>query len=378
MYKTAYTAQLTSTRTSKINMLSAARKLLQRVPRTHPLLRLASTSADAPGHPLSNDQTDHELLSLQDNLKQSGDKQVAKQQLQSLLSDGKATATHCKWALEHVSTGVKFDNGLLSAMQEKNIPIDKQAWAIVNANERREEQRNSSEMERLKYHLAKNGKDRARRYFKTMQTRKIAIAFHYGWAMTNLCQSSDEQRALMKSMKQDGVSPEVSNFNTLINIFLQEGDIDAAQHIIDVEMPRVALEPNDITKNTMAQADELASIGRTNRLKNIFEREGKDAARQVFEEMQKSSNANKIQYGWAMKHLCETSGESRALMDTMIHNGTLPDVANFNQLITKLLHDEDIDAAQHIYHVSMPAAGIEPDDITMKAMARAESLARVG
>ena len=234
-------------------MLSAGQKLLQRVPRTHPLLRPARTFVDASFfHKLLWKKTDHELLSLQDNLKQSGDKQFVKEQLQSLFSDGKATTTHCKWALEHLSTGVKFDNGLILAMEEKNILIDEEAMAMVKANRLREEQSNNTDMERLKYKLAKNSKKAARTYFKNMQRTKNANVAHYGWAITNLCQSLDEKRALMQSMKQNSVLPEVSTFNQLINTLLRDGDHVAAQHVYDVEMPAAGIEPNDRTIKTIA------------------------------------------------------------------------------------------------------------------------------
>ena len=59
----------------------------------------------------------------------------------------------------------------------------------------------------------------------------------------------------------------------------------------------------------------------------------------------------------------------------MKQNGVLPDVATFNTLIYKLLHDGEIDAAQHIYDVEMPDAGIAHDDKTKKTMTRAEELA---
>ena len=264
-------------------MHSAGRKVLQRVPLTHPLVRPASTSVFTSFlHNLLWKKTDHELLSLQDNLKQSGgDKQLVKEQLQSLLSDGKATTAHCKWALEHVSTGVKFDNGLILAMEEKNILIDEEAMAMVKANRLREERSNSTNMEsmeRLKYKLAKNGNNTARKYFKRMQQDKVVNAAHYGWAMKELCQSSDEMRALMESMKQNGVLPDVSNFNQLINKLLYDGDIVAAQHVYDVEMPAAGVVPNDRTKKTMARADKLTAQGRTMKLKNMFKQHGKAAA----------------------------------------------------------------------------------------------------
>ena len=355
-------------------MLSAAKKLLQRVPRTHLLLRPASTSVDAPSlHKLLQKRTDHELLSLQDNLKQTGDKQLAKQQLQSLLSDGKATTTHCKWALEHVSTGVKFDNGLLSAMQEKNIPIDEEARALAKAN------KGKYKMRRLKQTLTEQGKVSARKYFKRMQQDEVANAAHYGWAMKELCQSSDEKRALMESMKQNGVLPNVTTFNQLIYNLMHDGAHVVAQHVYDVDMPAAGIEPSDRTISMMVRADELASKGRTVKLTNILKQHGKvDAARQVFEEMQKSGHADGFQYGWALRHLCKSSDEMRVLIKSMKQHGVVPNVAIFTQLITTLLHDGDVVAAQHVFDVEMPAAGIEPDDITKQTMARADELASQG
>ena len=62
----------------------------------------------------------------------------------------------------------------------------------------------------------------------------------------------------------------------------------------------------------------------------------------------------------------------------MKQNGIMPNVVHFTQFISNLLHDGDLVAAQHVFDVEMPAAGIEPDDITEQTMARAEQLAIMG
>jgi hypothetical protein len=62
----------------------------------------------------------------------------------------------------------------------------------------------------------------------------------------------------------------------------------------------------------------------------------------------------------------------------MKQNGVMPDVAHFTQLIYKLLSDGDLVAAQHVYGIEMPAAGIEPNERTINTMARAEKLAIMG
>jgi hypothetical protein len=133
----------------------------------------------------------------------------------------------------------------------------------------------------------------------------------------------------MQSMKQNGVLPDVSNFNQLTNKLLYDGDIVAAQHVYGIDMPAAGIEPDDITRKTIARADELASKGRTMKLTNILKQQGNDAARQEFEKMQNSGDANAIQYCWAMKELCQSSDETRALMESMKLNDVLPDVAHF-------------------------------------------------
>ena len=53
-------------------------------------------------------------------------------------------------------------------MEEKNILIDEEAMAMVKANRLREKQSNNTDMERLKYKLAKNGNNTARKHFKRL------------------------------------------------------------------------------------------------------------------------------------------------------------------------------------------------------------------
>ena len=65
----------------------------------------------------------------------------------------------------------------------------------------------------------------------------------------------------MESMNQHGVLPEVGNYTILINKLLHDGDIDAAQHVYDVDMPEAGIEPNDKTMDTMARAEELSIMG---------------------------------------------------------------------------------------------------------------------
>jgi len=235
---------------------------------------------------------------------------------------------------------------------------------------------------KLKTIFDRQGEDAARQLFEEMQRSSLADLFQYGWAMKELCQTSNESRALMETMKQNGVVPNVVHFTMLIRYLLDEGELVAAQHVYGTEMPASGIEPDDRTMGIMAQAeaqaDELASKGLTFKLKNILERQGKDAALEEFEKMQKSGHANNIHYSWAMKELCEISNESRALMESMSEHGCFPDVTTFTILINNLLYDGEIDKAQHVFDVEMPAAGIAPNNITIRTMAQADKLASMG
>ena len=110
----------------------------------------------------------------------------------------------------------------------------------------------------------------------------------------------------------------------------------------------------------------------------MLKQQGKAAALKEYEEMQKSGHTDVFQYSWAMKYLCETSDEIRALTQSMKQNGVMPNVFYFNILISNFLYAGDIDAAHHVYDVEMPEAGVEPNGITKKTMARAEELASMG
>ena len=104
-----------------------------------------------------------------------------------------------------------------------------------------------------------NKNDDAKQYFQMLQESGQATVFHYNIAIAHLCSTSNEQRELISKMKTEGLVPDVFAFNTLIKKLLYEGDKIAAQHVVDVEMPAEGVEPNERTKATMAQADQLIS-----------------------------------------------------------------------------------------------------------------------
>jgi hypothetical protein len=108
--------------------------------------------------------------------------------------------------------------------------------------------------------------------------------------------------------------PNVFAFTTLINRLLYEGDKKAAQHVVDVEMPAEGVEPNEITKATMAQADQLIGQKHTNQMMKLIKANKYDDAKQYFQMLQKSGQATVFHYTNAIAHLCSTSNEQRKLI----------------------------------------------------------------
>ena len=118
--------------------------------------------------------------------------------------------------------------------------------------------------------------------------RVEAGVFQYNTAMSHLCSTSNEQRELISKMKTEGLVPDVVTFNTVIKQLLYEGDKIAAQHVVDVEMPAEGVEPDEKTKATMAQADQLISQKHTNQMMEFIKTNKYDDAKQYFQMLQKS------------------------------------------------------------------------------------------
>jgi enamine deaminase RidA (YjgF/YER057c/UK114 family) len=139
--------------------------------------------------------------------------------------------------------------------------------------------------------------------------------------------------------------------------------------VVEVE----GVEPNEKTKATMAQADQLIDQKHTTLLMKLIKTNKNDDAKQYFQMLQKSGQATVFHYNIAIAHLCSTSNEQRELISKMKTEGLVPDVATFRTLIKRLLYEGDKIAAQHVVDVEMPAEGVE-NEKTKAIMAQADQL----
>jgi hypothetical protein len=210
--------------------------------------------------------------------------------------------------------------------------------------------------------LINKNKNGAKKYFQMLQKNGQANVHQYNTAIANLCRTSNEQRELISKMKTEGLHPDVVIFNTLINQLLYEGDKKAAQHVVDVEMPAEGVEPNEKTKATMAQADQLIGKKHTRQMMQLI-KTNKNDAKKYFQMFQKNGQANVHHYNTAIANLCRTSNEQRELISKMKTEGLHPDLSTFTTLINQLLDEDDKKAAQHVVDVEMPAEGVEATNL---------------
>ena len=149
----------------------------------------------------------------------------------------------------------------------------------------------------------------------------------------------------------------MNNFTILINSLInQDGDLQAAQQILDFDMPAAGIEPDDLAlkkiKNIL-KVKQSNSYRRTSKLKNLYcEKHGKKAAEKEYQKMKEKGLADAFQYGWAMQYLCKTPEEVQTVLKSMSasKNGVMPDVSHFNILIQSLLHF-DIETGSFTVHV---------------------------
>ena len=83
------------------------------------------------------------------------------------------------------------------------------------------------------------------------------------------------------------------------------------------------VEPNEKTKATMAQADQLISKRHANQMMKLIKTNKYDDAKQYFQMLQKSGQANVFHYNIAITYLCSTSNEKRELISKMKTEGLL-------------------------------------------------------
>ena len=216
--------------------------------------------------------------------------------------------------------------------------------------------------------LKTDGKEASMKYLQEMIHNGKANTIDCGWALKELCDTSDEARDVIHQMDKNNVPMNEVILTQLINQLLYDDKQEEAQHVFDNEFERYGLKPNNRTRTTMAAADKLASIGHTNKMKSILRADGKEATMKYLIESMHNGKASTTNCGWAMKELCDTSDEARAVIHQMNENNVPITEVILTHLIYQLLHEDKKEEAQYVFDNDFKRYGVQPDHITRETM----------
>ena len=167
--------------------------------------------------------------------------------------------------------------------------------------------------------------------------------------MLKACYGSDQQRDLIeRTMPEAGVEPDVFVYTTLVGQLMVEGDREAAEKVVEEEMPAAGVVPNDRTAATLALSGDTLSIRRTQFLNHCIRKGGDEAtaaAWTLLEKLVERREADVFQFNTMLK-ACHDSDQQRELIDVMKKKaGIMPNAPMFNALISGLLIEGDREAA---------------------------------
>ena len=243
-------------------------------------------------------------------------------------------------------------------------------------------------VQRLERVLDIEGQDAALHYFvnkylskeSSYETTGKVNTMQCKWVMKNLCTSSKQIQSLIEHMKIGGIPVDVGTLNNLIRQFLFEKNVAAAQHVLDVRFRSEDLTPNDQTHEYLNKADSFANAGYIQKKKRLLETcqtllyqdvqkqikrsRGENLATAYFQKTIANGLGNTQICNWAMHHLYATSIEIRTLMKVMIENNISFDVGTLNALIRQYLFENNMVAAQHVFHVEFTTEELTPNDQT--------------
>ena len=334
-------------------------------------------------------------------------KQAAKQYLARGIKQGKSSNMECVWGMTKLCDTSMETQNLLKLMNKNDIPINetvlnqliysflaeadvKAAQNVIDvdflqyglkpdaltvktmaekdtmvANVRKTNKFNSNAMKKL---LAEEGMGAASNYFNELITNGKANSIHCLWAIKSLCDTSSKVLVLIDLMQTNDVPIDAGILNSLMDKYLFEDKKEEAQRVIDVEFDKYGVEPDHYTRVAMRKADAMAKLGQNVVMKTLLSEKGKITANIYFNELIKTKKVDKVNFSWAMIHLCDNSKEVYELIDLMKENDVPIHQSILNTLIYQLLSEKNQEEAQHVVEVLFDTYGLEPNDRTTKLL----------
>ena len=100
--------------------------------------------------------------------------------------------------------------------------------------------------------LAQNDVAAAWTFFDMLKENSAANEHQFN-VMMKACKTSCQQREMMEKMIHHNVRPDVITYNMLVNQLMFEGKNEEAIDVVEVEMPKVGVIPNEITRKTISR-----------------------------------------------------------------------------------------------------------------------------
>ena len=186
--------------------------------------------------------------------------------------------------------------------------------------------------------------------------------------MMKACNTSCQRQEMMEEMFHLNVQPSVVTYNTLVSQLMFEGKNEEARDVVEVEMPRVGVIPNEITMEILERDSEIWSRMQTAELDLLVQKDVASAWT-FFDMLKENSAADGYQFTLMMK-ACKTSCQQQEMMQEMIGLNLRPDVVTYNMLVKQLRVEGKHEEARHVMEVEMPKVGVKPNVITRKLISR--------
>ena len=178
-------------------------------------------------------------------------------------------------------------------------------------------------MKQLKEKLNNDGKEKTLQYFLTQMNHSTSVnTIHCGWAMKELCNTSNEILKIMETMQNNFNRTDIPMneiiLNLLIHQYLLEGNVEEAQHVINADFAKYNLTPNAKTMALMPNNSKLKSIGTLNDLKLMLNDYG---AKYTFNYLKFLIQENAVDLPnveWGMKKVCRDSLDGRDLIKCIV------------------------------------------------------------
>ena len=222
-------------------------------------------------------------------------------------------------------------------------------------------------------------RQQAMEFFEGLKASGTADAFH--WAlMLKQCDTSAEQRIMMRQMAHTGVDPDLATYTLLATQLTFEGKCGEARALLETEMPAAEVLPDERMHELFESSEETWSRMRTTRIHDLLKTGKPEAIQQAqafFKGPKASGAASVYQWNLFQAHR-KTSTEQRSMIQAMTDAGVKPNAASYNTFSNQLMIEGRFEEARTVVELEMLAAGIVPDDYTHAVFERPEETWRLG